>query len=30
MKLEGKFYKSIAKPTMVYGLKYWIVDKKIE
>jgi hypothetical protein len=29
-RLKGKFYRSIARPTILYGLEYWVVDRKIE
>lgn len=28
--MEGKFHWSIAKPKMMYGLKYWTISKKKE
>jgi hypothetical protein len=30
MKLKGKFYMSVVKPTMLYGSKCLVVDRKIE
>jgi hypothetical protein len=27
MKLKDKFYRSVVRLTMPYGLKYWAVDK---
>jgi len=27
MRLKGKFYKSIARPTMLYGSEYWVMNK---
>jgi hypothetical protein len=30
MRLKEKCYRSIVRPTMLYGLKCWVVDKKKE
>jgi len=30
MKLKGKFYKSVVRPTMLYGSECWSVFKKLE
>jgi hypothetical protein len=30
MRLKGKFYKSIVRPTMLYGSECWAVDRTIE
>jgi len=30
MRMKGEFYKSMVKPTMVYDLECWAVDRKIE
>jgi len=30
MRLKSKYYKSVVRPTMLYGSESWVVDKKIE
>jgi len=30
MRLKGKFYKSVIRPTILYSLECWAVDKQIE
>jgi len=30
MRLKGKFYKNVVRPTILYGSKCWAADKKIE
>jgi len=30
MKLKDKFYRSVERPTMLYGLECWLVDRIIE
>jgi hypothetical protein len=30
MKLKDKFYRSVVKPTMLYGLECWSVDRSIK
>jgi len=30
MRLKGKFYRSVARPTGPYDLECWVVDRRIE
>jgi hypothetical protein len=30
MRLKGKLYRSVARPTILHGLGCWVVDKIIE
>jgi hypothetical protein len=30
MRLKGKFYRSVVKPTMLYGSECWAVNRRIE
>lgn len=27
---NGKFYRSMVRPSMVFGLEYWVVESRIE